>query len=87
MTKQIATVGRVVHFYDHGHPNLGDGSAGPFSATVTRIGNDDGSIDLMVFAPQLPAFHVAGVKEFDPNAQKSPTPPSEGIYWVWPPKV
>jgi hypothetical protein len=73
-----ATVGRVVHFYDHSL-NINGQGAGPYAAMVTQLFPGSDYINLTVFAPfeVIQAGSVA--HEDSPHG-------AQGRYWAWPPR-
>lgn len=44
------TVGRIVHYQSYGTPN-GEYKPEHRAAIITRVGNDDGQVDICVFNP------------------------------------
>lgn len=92
MSKQVPSVGRVVHYVSHGTPIQPDGTqaftAQCRAAVVTEVG-EDGAVGLCVLNP-TGQFFQRDCREALGTVDHKTTPPTvtyPGGTWHWPERV
>ena len=88
------TVGRQVHYYGALSADQ-RGYTGPFAATVVKVNEDDGTVNLCVLYAEPPMSTFAGPQTLSDILRvgeicERVSDGAQGIltpYWVWPPRA